>query len=121
MNGIFEILEKIQVKPGMYIGKASVSDLFMFLVGYKTARRELEIELEQREADFCENFQPWLQRKFEVLTTVKSWATIILLQCQDEKEAFYYFFKLLDEFEHRDKSLDIDPLVEAMRKSKVKH
>ena len=118
MSGIFEILEKIKVKPGMYIGKASVSDLFMFLVGYKTSIRELGIELEQIEADFCDNFQPWLQRRFGVLT-VKSWASIIMLQCQDEKDGFYYFFKLLDEFEHRDKSLDVDPLVEALKKSKV--
>lgn len=38
MSGMFEILEKIRTKPGMYIGRASVNDFFMFLVGYKTAR-----------------------------------------------------------------------------------
>ncbi len=44
MSRLFEVLQKIHSKPGMYIGHASVSDLFMFLVGYKTALRELKIE-----------------------------------------------------------------------------
>jgi DNA gyrase/topoisomerase IV subunit B len=51
--GLYEILEKIRVRPGMYIGKASVTVLFDFLVGYKTARRELGIELTDEDADFC--------------------------------------------------------------------
>jgi hypothetical protein len=41
---LFEILAKIKARPGLYIGRPSLSDLFMFLAGYKTARRELGIE-----------------------------------------------------------------------------
>lgn len=44
----------------MYIGCASVSDLFIFLVGYKTARRELGIELSESEKDFTEHFHNWV-------------------------------------------------------------
>jgi len=44
-GGLFEILSKIKARPGLYIGRPSLSDLFMFLVGYKTARRELGIML----------------------------------------------------------------------------
>jgi hypothetical protein len=40
-GGLLEILRKIEAKPGMYLGKPSIGHLFMFLVGYKTARREL--------------------------------------------------------------------------------
>jgi hypothetical protein len=43
-GGLFEILAKIKARPGLYIGRPSLSDLFMFLAGYKTARRELGIE-----------------------------------------------------------------------------
>ena len=32
MSGVFEILEKVKSKPGMYIGRPAVSDLFMFLL-----------------------------------------------------------------------------------------
>jgi hypothetical protein len=101
-GGLFEILQKIRVRPGMYIGKPSVSDLFMFLVGYKTARRELGIELTEQEEEFCSEFQPWLQQKFQV-PTVRSWAQIILMNTTNEAEGFASFFQLLDEFLNRKK------------------
>jgi len=105
MSGMFEILEKIRFKPGMYIGRASVSDLFMFLVGYKTARRELGIKPSVEEMEFTEHFHDWLQQRYKVRTS-NSWANIILLFTRDEKDAFEQFFKLLDEFKQRNKSLD---------------
>jgi len=105
MSGLYAILQKIQAKPGMYIGKPALNDLFMFLVGYKTARRELGIAPSQEEEEFQREFQPWLQKRFEV-RTVNSWATIIRFYTHDEREAFNYFFQLLDEFLQRDKSLE---------------
>jgi hypothetical protein len=45
MSKLYEVLDKIKERPGMYIGRSSVSDLFMFLVGYGFARNELKIEL----------------------------------------------------------------------------
>jgi hypothetical protein len=105
MSGVFKILEKIRTKPGMYIGRPSVSDLFMFLVGYECARSELEIETTQEDDDFYGEFQPWLQQKLGI-TTVSSWAKMIMVYCQDEKAGFEYFYNLLDEFKQGDKSLD---------------
>lgn len=100
LTGLFETLEKIRSKPGMYIGRFSVSDLFMFLVGYEFARSELGIEPTKEEDDFYGEFQPWLQERFGIMT-VSSWAKLILLDCHDEKAGFEYFFKLLDEFRQR--------------------
>lgn len=107
MSGIFDILEKIKARPGMYIGKASVSDLFVFLAGYKTARREFGIEPTEQETEFYGEFQPWLQKRFQVLS-VNSWAKIIMLYSVDEKEGFEYFFQLLDEFWRRNEGLQVD-------------
>ncbi len=104
---LYEILEKIKAKSGLYIGRASVSDLFMFLVGYKTARRELGIGLTEEETDFCENFHNFIENKYN-LHTSNSWAKIIMLFCHHEKDGFEDFFKLLDEFKQRDKNLDED-------------
>jgi hypothetical protein len=56
MSKLFEVLSKIQTKPGMYIGRASVSDLFHFLVGFKTALRELGVEATAEEMDFYREF-----------------------------------------------------------------
>jgi hypothetical protein len=108
MSGVYELLRKIKARPGMYIGAASVSNLFMFLAGYKTARLELGIEPAQEEMEFYREFQPWLQKRFQV-QTVNSWANIIRLYAPDEKEAFNYFFKLLDEFLAREKVADVEP------------
>lgn len=105
MAGFYEVLQKIKDRPGMYIGKPSITILRYFLVGYAFAREELELELAEEDADFYEHFQPWIQKHFNVRTT-NSWANIILLFTRDEKSGFESFFKLLDEFKQRDRSLD---------------
>jgi hypothetical protein len=97
MLGLFETLENIKVNPGLYLGRPSVSDLFMFLNGYEFARSQLNIELTPTEEQFYNEFQPWLQRKLGV-TSVTSWAKLIMLTCHDEKTGFEQFFQLLNEF-----------------------
>lgn len=105
MAGVFEILEKIKVKPGMYIGRPSVTDLFMFLVVYECDRSELGIELTEEAEKFFGEFQPWLQEKFGI-TTQSSWAKMIMLYFHDEKQGFDYFFKLFDEFRQRENPME---------------
>ena len=97
MPPLFDTLNKIKQIPGMYLGRPSVSDLFMFLVGYEFARSQLGQTLNPTEEDFYENFQPWLQEKLGV-RSVTSWAKLIMLSCHDEKSGFEKFFQLLDEF-----------------------
>ncbi|MDZ8056011.1 MAG: hypothetical protein RMX68_031560 [Aulosira sp. ZfuVER01] len=111
MSKLFEILAKIKTKPGMYIGRASVNDLFHFIVGFKTALRELGVEANKEEMDFYREFQPWVQKKYHVSTS-NSWAKIIMLHCGSEKEGFQTFYRLLDEFQNRNKSSDGDDLDE---------
>jgi hypothetical protein len=114
-GGLFEILGKIKARPGMYIGKPSVSDLFMFLVGYKTARRELGIQSTEEEIDFYDEFHNFIETRYKVRTS-NSWAKIIMLYCHDEKDGFERFFNLLDEFKQRDKNLDVqDKDLRAMK------
>ncbi|BAY91453.1 MULTISPECIES: hypothetical protein [unclassified Tolypothrix] len=107
MSKLFEILQKIRNKPGMYIGSASVSDLFHFLVGFKTALRELGIAATKEEMDFYREFQPWVQKKYHVSTS-NSWAKIIMLHCKSEQEGFNTFYKLLEEFQHHNKNVGGD-------------
>ncbi|MDF5714327.1 MAG: hypothetical protein PUP93_10635 [Rhizonema sp. NSF051] len=116
MSKFFEVLQKIKTKPGMYIGRASVSNLFHFLVGFKTALRELGIEATKEEMDFYREFQPWVQRKYHVSTS-NSWANIIMLHCANEQEEFSSFYRLLDEFQNQSKSLDGDSLDEIAPKA----
>ncbi|CAN1209033.1 GST C-terminal domain-containing protein [Tumidithrix helvetica PCC 7403] len=100
MIGLFELLQKIEKNAGMYLGRQSVSDLFMFLAGYEFARGQINDELTQEEEDFYNEFQPWLQQKLGV-KSVTSWAKLIMLSCHDEKTGFELFFRLLREFQVR--------------------
>jgi hypothetical protein len=97
-SGLFEILAKVKSKPGMYIGHSSVSDLFVFLAGYKTARRELGVNPTERESVFYEGFHEFVQNSYQ-LHCSNSWAKIIMLYCSDERQGFDRFFELLEEFE----------------------
>lgn len=110
MNALFNLLEKIKTKPSLYLGTASITNLRMFILGYRFSRSELGVANTEAESDFYKNFQPWLQNRLSI-HTVNAWDKIILLTCIDEKAAFDYFFQLLDEFIQRDKSQDIDPIL----------
>jgi hypothetical protein len=110
MNALFNLLEKIKIKPALYLGTTSITDLRMFIVGYRYARSEMGISNTEAESDFYKNFQPWLQNRLSI-RTVNAWDKIILLTCIDEKAGFDYFFQLLDEFLQRDRSQDIDPIL----------
>ena len=110
MSTLFELLEKIKRKPGLYLGTTSITNLRMFILGYRFARSEVGITNTEAESDFYKNFQPWLQNRLSI-RTVNAWDKIILLTCIDEKAGFDYFFQLLDEFIQRDKSQDIEPIL----------
>ncbi|MEG4999865.1 hypothetical protein [Microcoleus sp. B4-D4] len=96
MTKLYELLDRIQKKPGMYIGSPSISNLFMFLCGYQHARDLLETPFTEQEEEFAK-FQPWLQKRFAVNTSA-SWAKVILFYSTDESQAFDTFFDLLQEF-----------------------
>jgi hypothetical protein len=97
MSNLFELLDKVQTKPGMYLGSASVTSLRLFLVGYRFSRAELNVPSTEEEINFYRNFQPWLQAKLNV-HTANSWDKIILIQSINEQEAWDSFFNLLVEF-----------------------
>ena len=96
MLELYDLLDQIQAKPGLYIGTPSISNLYMFLNGYQFARRQLKLPLSEQEQEF-RTFQPWLQRHFAVQTTA-SWSQLILAQVGDETQAFAHFFALLQNF-----------------------
>ena len=96
-SGLFEILEKIKSRPGAYIGQPSVLDLFVFLAGYKTARRELGVNPTEEEIVFYDSFHGFVEDIYHVKNS-NSWAKIIMLYCQDNRAGFDRFFELLAEF-----------------------
>jgi hypothetical protein len=82
----------------MYIGQCSITRLNMLLVGYSQARMELGLPRTEQEKNF-DNFQEWIQSKFNIKSS-QSWDSIILSNSTDEKDAFYKFFQLFEQFLH---------------------
>ncbi|MBD2344855.1 hypothetical protein [Anabaena subtropica] len=95
---LYHLLERIKQRPGMYIGQCSITRLNMLLVGYSQARMELGLPRTKQEKNF-DNFQEWVQNKFNINTS-QSWDSIILANSTDEKDAFYKFFQLFEQFLH---------------------
>ncbi|MGL5059536.1 MAG: hypothetical protein ACRC62_06100 [Microcoleus sp.] len=96
------MLQRIKQRPGMYLGKCSITRLRAFLNGYEMARAELGLpDTEQQQQ--LEGFQEWIQERYQI-TSTHGWDSIILFFSADEKDAFDGFFKLLDEFFNRDRS-----------------
>ncbi len=100
MSRIYEDLDMIRKRPGMYLGALSVSKMHTFLDGYRFAIRE------EAEQVVRIPFQPlpfWLfgtfvARKYQE-SACMGWNRIILEQVQgDEKKGLELFFELLDEF-----------------------
>jgi hypothetical protein len=112
MNSLFVLLDKIKAKPGLYIGRASIADLRMFIVGYRFARSEAKLPATEAENDFYKNFQPWLQLRLNVRTSNAFTVT-------NEQQAFDYFFQLLEEFKVRDREQDIDPMLFDLRSEAI--
>jgi hypothetical protein len=98
MTDLCELLYQIKQRPGMFLDTPSIKSLQMLMMGYNIARRDQNIPLTKQELEF-QGFQQWVQDKYNVLSS-KSWATIILENSQDERDAFDKFFELFEEFTH---------------------
>lgn len=93
---LLDLLQRIKQRPGMYLGKCSITRLRAFLDGYGMARAELGVPRSQQEHDL-NGFQEWIQERYKI-TSTHGWDSIILFFCADEKDALDKFFQLLEEF-----------------------
>ncbi|MCU0543631.1 MAG: hypothetical protein MUE44_15870 [Oscillatoriaceae cyanobacterium Prado104] len=97
----FDLLQRIKQRPGMYLGKPSITRLRAFLDGYEMARAELGLpDTEQQQQ--LEGFQEWIQERYKI-TSTHGWHSIILFFSADERDALDRFFELLEVFLNRDK------------------
>ena len=93
MPYILALLHEIRRRPGMFIGKPSLTLLAPFLDGYALAAERLGGE----ETDpLLPDFRDWVLARFG--GTRYGWAETILRQSADDANALDNFWKLLDEF-----------------------
>lgn len=93
---LYNLIDRVKQRPGMYLGKTSITRFRMFLMGYSMARREMGLSLTEQEKEFGK-FQGWVQKRFNI-TSTQGWDSIILFYSEDEKDALNTFFELFQEF-----------------------
>ena len=99
---LYDLLERIKTRPGMYLGQPSITRLNMLLTGYSLARIELGLPPTKQEEEF-DGFQDWLAERYQIKST-HGWDKIILFYAADEREAFLNFFKLFEQWSQGEKA-----------------
>jgi hypothetical protein len=100
---LYEMLEKIKQKPGMFLGQCSITRLRAFLDGYMACREDLGLSPTQQELEFNQ-FQDWIEGRFKISSS-HSWDSIILFHSADERDALNSFFELFEQFLNRETDL----------------
>lgn len=100
---LYEMLQEIEKRPGMYLGKRSITRLRSFLDGYMGAREDLGLPQTEQEREF-NGFQEWIQERFNI-TSSHGWDSIILFYSADERDALDKFFELFEKFRNGESPL----------------
>lgn len=97
---IYELLERIKPRPGMYLGKKSITLLKAFISGYYFARQTNNVAILEEIPPFGK-FHDWIARYYNWESSTAGWNNIILQELGDEAKALDVFFELLELFKQR--------------------
>ncbi|WP_327386465.1 MULTISPECIES: hypothetical protein [unclassified Streptomyces] len=95
VRDVYDVLEHVRLRPGMFVRDGSLQELMLILSGYGTALRVHDVG-EQFDLAPVGPFADWLRRS-RGWSTSCGWATAIELNGQDEPP-LSAFFRLLDEW-----------------------
>lgn len=93
---LYEMLQRIKQRPGMYLGRCSITRLRAYLDGYMGSRLDLGLPQTEQEREF-QGFQGWIQKRYNI-TSSHGWDNIILFYSADERDALNKFFQLFEQF-----------------------
>ena len=98
MHSIELLINEIRKRPGLYLGKKSISLFRAFIHGYEQCLSESEMT---RDVRLHPDLYEFVLEKYPTILSI-GWVEIILGQSSSEEEAFDKFFVLYDEFQKRD-------------------
>lgn len=99
---LFDIIERIRPRPGMYLGEPGITKLCSFLDGYSMALYDLNANKVTDDALFpmpfhC--FHDYVALRLNYYESTSGWRNMILDQvAHDEEKGLALFFTLLDDF-----------------------
>jgi len=95
-ESIYNMLNQIRKRPGMYIGEPSIFLLKMCIDAYAAGLGRVGFTLRDT-ADF-RRFHDWVARRLGFFESTSGWANMIRNKSASDADAFQRFFVLLDEF-----------------------
>jgi hypothetical protein len=109
-----ELLLAIRDAPLAYLPEASLSLLFLFRRAY-SARHKMHGR-PHRWGEKMNRFGPWVRRRFQMPpSAIELSEPVILCFSDDERDAFYKYFELLEEFNSLDLE-KLEPSPESLRR-----
>ncbi len=97
INNIFELIEFIQKRPGMYIGNNTITSMETFLNGYIFASDINNLNLDIYPKFWY--FHEWVKEHYNWFESTAGWKNIILAESNnDEEKALNVFFELIAKF-----------------------
>ena len=95
-ESIYDMLDVVCKRPGMYITEPSINRLHAFLVGYTAGLSRVGFAL--RDEDDFHRFHDWVARRLGFGGSTSGWCNMIRDKSASEADAFQRFFVLLEEF-----------------------
>jgi hypothetical protein len=114
----YDVLDRIEKHPGMYVGNVTLGNLMTYLHGYEIAMRDAEV----KDVSIPEfhAFHEFVREKFGFYESTAGWANMILavtiglspknitwegydvgVTCEQHIESVKAFYKLLNEFRRK--------------------
>jgi hypothetical protein len=99
---IYELLDIVRKKPGLFIGEPSLTALRGFIDGFRYALSSVSNPFEVEDPPFTKGFDDWIAARFGFRESTSGWKNMLLSSLDAEAAAFERFFIELDEY-RRDK------------------
>jgi hypothetical protein len=116
-NNLYQILDLIRARPGLYIGEKSITLLCGWIAGWGFVLGE---DAYQGTHPPFADFNDWVALRLGFYESTSGWRRMLLSsdEANDEESAFDRFFMLLDEFRARQARIVLHAAVNQSRKPK---
>ncbi len=97
VGSVYDLLDVIRKKPGLFIGEASITALRAYIDGFLAGLRGIGQRLGDEEPQF-DGFFDWIAARYGFEESTIGWKAILLQAAGREDAALARFFEELDEF-----------------------
>lgn len=94
---IYDLLDLIRVRPGMWIGYLEITRLELFIAGFQTGVLAAHASLDDETPAF-QGFHEWVAARLGRTKNGHGWSSMLLEACGTEHAAFERFWLELDAF-----------------------